>query len=102
MHPEPITEFGLPIRYVDAASSADRAEPWWISAEWLHAAAPERADGVALLSEEDLAVVGSGDAVELLGTWIASWRVGRTSGMERDDRRRRAGGGWLEHRLAVG
>lgn len=131
MHPEPITEFGLPIRYVDAVSSTDGAEPWWISTEWMHAAVLERAaslldrlrhelqltacplgeskdagsftawlyatrpdglataglsdryfavgatteDGAAWLSEEHLAVAGSGDAIELLGSWIDGWRA---------------------------
>lgn len=31
MHPEPVTVFGLPLRYVDAAHVPDGAEPWWLS-----------------------------------------------------------------------
>lgn len=31
MHPEPVTVFGLPLRYVDASQVTDGAEPWWLS-----------------------------------------------------------------------
>ena len=31
MHPEPVTIFGLPLRYVDASHVPDGAEPWWLS-----------------------------------------------------------------------
>ncbi|MFJ3404162.1 protein-L-isoaspartate O-methyltransferase [Promicromonospora sp. NPDC090134] len=31
MHPEPVTVFGLPLRYVAASHAPDDAEPWWIS-----------------------------------------------------------------------
>ena len=31
MHPEPVTVFGLPLRYVTASHVPDDAEPWWIS-----------------------------------------------------------------------
>lgn len=31
MHPEPVTVFGLPLRYVDASHVPDGAEPWWLS-----------------------------------------------------------------------
>lgn len=31
MHPEPVTVFGLPLRYVAASHVPDDAEPWWIS-----------------------------------------------------------------------
>ncbi|MFD6142070.1 protein-L-isoaspartate O-methyltransferase [Promicromonospora sp. NPDC060271] len=31
MHPEPVTVFGLPLRYVDASHVPDGAEPWWFS-----------------------------------------------------------------------
>jgi protein-L-isoaspartate(D-aspartate) O-methyltransferase len=31
MHPEPVTVFGLPLRYVDASHVPDDAEPWWLS-----------------------------------------------------------------------
>ncbi|MFD2796505.1 protein-L-isoaspartate O-methyltransferase [Promicromonospora vindobonensis] len=31
MHPEPVTLFGLPLRYVDASHVPEGAEPWWLS-----------------------------------------------------------------------
>ncbi|WP_454854953.1 protein-L-isoaspartate O-methyltransferase family protein [Promicromonospora soli] len=31
MQPEPVTVFGLPMRYVDASHVPDDAEPWWLS-----------------------------------------------------------------------
>ncbi|WP_275002399.1 protein-L-isoaspartate O-methyltransferase family protein [Promicromonospora iranensis] len=31
MHSEPVTIFGLPLRYVDASHIPDDAEPWWLS-----------------------------------------------------------------------
>ncbi|GAB3165186.1 hypothetical protein GCM10027059_22510 [Myceligenerans halotolerans] len=31
MHPEPISVFGLPVRYVDASYLSDETEPWWLS-----------------------------------------------------------------------
>lgn len=31
MHPEPVTVFGLPSRYVDASHVPHDAEPWWLS-----------------------------------------------------------------------
>jgi protein-L-isoaspartate(D-aspartate) O-methyltransferase len=31
MHPEPVTIFGLPLRYVDASHVPDAGEPWWLS-----------------------------------------------------------------------
>lgn len=36
MTPEAATEFGLPIRYVDAVHRQDDGPAWWISAERLH------------------------------------------------------------------
>ncbi|MGH3832846.1 MAG: protein-L-isoaspartate O-methyltransferase family protein, partial [Pseudonocardiaceae bacterium] len=45
MSPEIITEFGLPIRYVDAVRRSPDGPPWWISGRQLHdqpPAVPER------------------------------------------------------------
>jgi protein-L-isoaspartate(D-aspartate) O-methyltransferase len=36
MAPEVITNFALPIRYIDASRQGDSGPPWWISAEQLH------------------------------------------------------------------
>lgn len=46
MHSEPITELGLPVRYVDAAHTSPGEEPWWISAEWLRTGGGRPARGL--------------------------------------------------------
>lgn len=40
MSPKIVTEFGLPIRYVDAVRRFPDRPPWWISGHQLHAQPP--------------------------------------------------------------
>lgn len=44
MAPEVITEFGLPIRYVDAVRRFPDGPPWWISGDQLHGQPPTVAE----------------------------------------------------------
>ncbi len=44
MSPEIITEFGLPIRYVDAVRRLPDGPPWWISGHRLHSQPPTVAE----------------------------------------------------------
>jgi protein-L-isoaspartate(D-aspartate) O-methyltransferase len=73
MHPEPVTVFGLPLRYVDASHVPDDAEPWWLSS-----AALREVPGVAGLLLDRLrsaphtsaTPLASGEDVDEFTAWL--------------------------------
>ncbi|PWK83219.1 protein-L-isoaspartate(D-aspartate) O-methyltransferase [Lentzea atacamensis] len=54
MAPEVITNFALPLRYIDASRQGESGPPWWISAEQLHARPKDLAE--RLLDQASAAV----------------------------------------------
>jgi protein-L-isoaspartate(D-aspartate) O-methyltransferase len=76
MHDEPITELGLPVRYVDAADTPSGEEPWWISAEWLRAGPAQHATDLLDLVRSDATTTPQdlgGDTASLFA-WLYATR----------------------------
>lgn len=78
MHVEPITDLGLPIRYVDAAHSPQGEEPTWISAEWFRNGPTSQASELLDLLRDDPAVtptdLGEHDDPSALFAWLYATR----------------------------
>lgn len=73
MHPEPVTVFGLPLRYVDASHVPDEAEPWWLSSAALREG-PEAAglllDQLRSAPHTSVTPLATGADLEDLTAWL--------------------------------
>ncbi|GAB4086603.1 hypothetical protein GCM10028784_32330 [Myceligenerans cantabricum] len=73
MHPEPVTNFGLPIRYVDAFYIPDNAEPWWISSVDLHGSsgdAQKRIDQLRRSTTTEPTMLHADESLQDLSAWL--------------------------------
>ena len=73
MHPEPVTVFGLPLRYVDASHVPDDAEPWWLSSTALRevpGVADLLLDRLRSASHTSATPLATGEDLDDLTAWL--------------------------------
>lgn len=94
MHPEPVTNFGLPIRYVDASHTPDDAEPWWISSLDLHASPADAQKRIDLLRDSLTAeptMLHADESLQDLSAWLFATRPANLATAGLSDRYRAIG-----------